>query len=82
MFRPEVCPDEREALLNLIVEVSGQAPDTKQAKCEAARTLWVPAVNNLGEFGRWAFIEIGDPWAVQGAIRDFIRQPQEEPVPA
>jgi hypothetical protein len=39
-------------------------------------------VNNLGEFGRWAFIEIGDPWAVQGSIRDFIRQPQQEPVPA
>jgi type III restriction enzyme len=69
-------------LLNLIVEVSGQALDTKKAKCEAARTLWVPAVNNLGEFGRWRFIEIGDPWAVQSAIRDFIQQTDKEPVPA
>jgi type III restriction enzyme len=69
-------------LLNLIVEVSGQDLDLKKAKCEAARTLWVPGVNNLGEFGRWAFIEIGDPWAVQGTIRDFIRQHTEETVPA
>ena len=69
-------------LLNLIVEVSGQAIDAKQAKCEAARTLWVPAVNNLDEFGRWQFIEIGDPWAVQSAIREFMHQPNKEPVPA
>jgi type III restriction enzyme len=69
-------------LLNLIVEVSGQDLDSKKAKCEAARTLWVPAVNNLGEFGRWAFIEIGDPWVVQRSIRDFIRQRREEPIPA
>jgi type III restriction enzyme len=69
-------------LLNLIVEVSGQVLDTKKAKCEAARTLWVPAVNNLGEFGRWQFIEIGDPWAVQSAIREFIHQAIKEPVPA
>ena len=69
-------------LLNLIVEVSGQALDTKQAKCEAARTLWVPGVNNLGEFGRWKFIEIGDPWAVQSVIRDLIHQTNKESVPA
>ena len=69
-----------EDLLNLIVEVSGQELDAKKAKCEAARALWVPAVNNLGEFGRWAFIEIDDPWAVQSTIRDFIRQRREEAV--
>jgi type III restriction enzyme len=71
-----------EDLLNLIVEVSGQDLESKKAKCEAARTLWIPAVNNLEEFGRWGFIEIGDPWAVQGSIRDYIRQRQEEPVSA
>ena len=68
--------------LNLIVEISGQDLVAKKAKCEAARTLWVPAVNNLGEFGRWAFIEIRDPWAVQGQIRDFISEHQKETVPA
>jgi len=34
----------------------------KAAKAATARTLWVPAVNNHGGFGRWAFIEIDDPW--------------------
>jgi type III restriction enzyme len=74
--------DDDDDPLNLIVEVSGRDLEAKRAKCEAARTLWVPAVNNRGEFGRWAFIEIGDPWTVQGAVRDFIRQLQVEPIPA
>ena len=28
----------------------------------AARTLWMPTINNHSGFGRWAFIEIDDPW--------------------
>jgi type III restriction enzyme len=30
----------------------------KEAKVETAKTMWVPAVNNAGTFGRWAFLEI------------------------
>jgi type III restriction enzyme len=45
-------------LLNLILEVSGQKKKEKDAKVQTARTMWVPAVNNLGTFGRWAFLEI------------------------
>jgi len=57
------------AILNLILEVSGEARKDKAAKVAAARSLWVPAVNNHGGFGRWAFVEISDPWDAQGAIR-------------
>jgi type III restriction enzyme len=49
-------------LLNLIVEVTGEKKKDKAAKVATARTLWVPAINNHGGFGRWAFIEIADPW--------------------
>jgi type III restriction enzyme len=38
----------------------------------------VPAVNNHGGFGRWAFIEIADPWNAQNLIRDFLSQTQAE----
>ena len=55
--------------LNLIVEVSGEARKDKAAKVAAARTLWVPAINNHGGFGFWAFVEVTDPWDAQGAIR-------------
>jgi type III restriction enzyme len=56
--------------LNVLVEVSGEKRKDKAAKVATARTLWVPAVNNHGGFGRWAFVEIGDPWAdAAGGIR-------------
>jgi type III restriction enzyme len=48
--------------LNLIVEVTGERKKDKEAKTATARTLWVPAVNNHGGFGRWAFLEIIDPY--------------------
>ena len=51
--------DEQDAtLLSLILEVSGQRKKEKGAKVQTARTMWAPAVNNLGTFGRWAFLEI------------------------
>ncbi len=56
-------------LLNLIVETSGEAKKEKAAKVATARTLWIPAVNNDGAFGRWAFIEITDPWDAKNTIR-------------
>jgi type III restriction enzyme len=58
--------------LNLIVEVSGQPKKDKDAKVATARSLWVPAVNNDGRFGRWAFIEITDPWNATKAIRTYL----------
>ena len=48
--------------LNLIIEVTGETKKDKAAKVASARTLWIPAINNHGNFGRWAFIEINDPW--------------------
>jgi type III restriction enzyme len=60
-------------LLNLIVEVTGEKKKDKEAKAATARTLWVPAVNGHGGFGRWAYIEDFDPWNAQTAIRTFIQ---------
>ncbi len=60
-------------LLQLVIEVSGEARDDKQAKVATARNLWVPALNRDGQYGRWAFIEISDPWDAKNLIRGFIR---------
>ncbi|MGD0610286.1 MAG: DEAD/DEAH box helicase family protein [Anaerolineales bacterium] len=69
-----------EDLLHLILEVSGEAKKEKAAKVSTARTLWVPAVNNHGGFGRWAFIEIVDPWEAKNTIRAFLRGEQMDDV--
>ncbi len=45
-------------LLNLILEVSGQKKKEKEATVRTAKATWVPGFNNLGTFGRWAFLEI------------------------
>jgi type III restriction enzyme len=56
--------------LQLIVEVTGQTCRDKEAKTDTAEKLWVPAVNNAAEWGRWAFLEITDPWNAMDEIRD------------
>jgi type III restriction enzyme len=65
--------DGKEDLLNLIIEVTGEKKKDKVTKVATARNLWVPAVNNHGGFGRWAFLEITDPWDAKNTIRAFIR---------
>ena len=42
------------------------------AKVATARTLWVPAINNHGGFGRWAFIRVDDFWNSEKPIRSFL----------
>ena len=34
-----------------------------------SRNPWVPAINNHGGFGRWAFWEITDLWDAQNSMR-------------
>jgi len=61
-------------LLNLLIEVTGEKKKDKSAKVATARTLWVPAVNNHGGYGRWEFIEIADPWNTENLIRAQLRK--------
>ena len=63
----------QDDLLNLIVEVTGDKKKDKAAKVSTARALWVPAINNHGGFGRWAFVEIADPWDAQNLIKGFLK---------
>ncbi len=63
---------EDEGILNLIIEVTGREKLDKLIKVNTARNLWVPAVNNHGGFGRWAFLEVTDPWDVKNLIRSFL----------
>lgn len=55
--------------LTVIAEVTGERKGEKATKVSTAATLWVPAVNNLGEFGMWAFVEITDPNETKQLLR-------------
>lgn len=71
-----------DKILNLIIEVTGEKKKDKEVKVATAKDLWIPAVNNQGGFGKWAFIEVTDPWNVKNIIRDFIRTQGEQYVDA
>ncbi len=58
--------------LTLVLEVSGEKLKEKTAKVETARDLWIPAVNSHGGFGKWAFLEVTNPWEAQGQVRSAL----------
>lgn len=66
-------PPATDGILNVIVEVSGEARKDKANKVATAKTLWVPAVNNHGGFGQWVFEEVDDPSGAKGIIRQALR---------
>ena len=47
-------------LLRLVVEVKGYRGEDAKDKQTTMETLWVPGVNRLGAYGRWAFAEFRD----------------------
>jgi hypothetical protein len=48
---------------------AGEAKKEKQAKVATATDVWGPTVNNWGGAGRWAFLEVTDPWVAEHLIR-------------
>jgi len=44
--------------LHLVVEVKGYRGEDAKDKKATMDTYWVPGVNNLGTYGRWAFAEL------------------------
>jgi type III restriction enzyme len=74
--------DGRDDPLNLVLETKGYRGGNAQLKAETMRTLWVPGVNNLGSFGRWAFDEFTDVFEIEDAFRGLIRDMTAEKVEA
>ncbi|MCF0186091.1 MAG: restriction endonuclease subunit R, partial [Bacteroidaceae bacterium] len=63
--------------VNLIIEISGFSNDrygNKDLKRYYTETYWIPAANNLSEFGRWEFIEISDIDNIKATLIDKINQ--------
>jgi type III restriction enzyme len=53
----------------------------KAANVETTRNLWIPAITHHGGFGRWAFLEIVDPWDAKNTIRVFLRDKEKPETP-
>jgi type III restriction enzyme len=60
--------------LNLIVEIKGYRGEDAKEKANTMKAYWVPGVNNLGKFGRWAFAEFTDVFEIEKAFGKLISQ--------
>lgn len=58
--------DGQATPLNLIVEIKGFRGEDAKEKANTIRTCWVPGVNNLGKYGRWAFAEFTSVFQIDG----------------
>ncbi|MEI6233685.1 MAG: DEAD/DEAH box helicase family protein [Planctomycetota bacterium] len=51
--------------LHLIVEIKGYRGEDAKDKKNTMDVYWIPGVNNLKKYGRWAFVEFTDVWEIQ-----------------
>lgn len=61
--------------LHLVVEIKGYRGEDAVEKKSTMDTYWVPGVNGLGSFGRWAFAEFTDVYEMES---DFAKRLEEE----
>ncbi len=66
--------DGQKDPLNLIVEIKGYRREDAKEKNSTMETYWVPGVNNLGEYGRWAFAEFTDNYQIEAEFESLMRQ--------
>jgi type III restriction enzyme len=55
-------PDD---LLHLVVEIKGYRREDAKEKKSTMETYWVPGVNNLKQYGRWAFAEFTEVYQIE-----------------
>ena len=74
MYRPDFIvlvddgngPDDP---LHLVVEIKGYRREDAKEKKSTMDTYWVPGVNQLGSYGRWAFAEFTDMYLIESDFK-------------
>ena len=62
-------------LLHLVVEIKGYRREDAVEKKSTMDTYWVPGVNHLGTYGRWAFAEFTEAYQIEA---DFKKKVETE----
>ena len=55
--------------LHLIVEIKGYRREDAKEKKSTMETYWVPGVNNVGRYGRWAFAEFTEVYQIEADFK-------------
>ena len=72
IYRPDfivLVDDGRDDPLNLIVEIKGYRREDAKEKKSTMEVYWVPGVNNLRQYGRWAFAEFTEVYQIQSDFK-------------
>ena len=59
-------------LLHLVVEIKGYRREDAKEKKSTMETYWVPGVNNLNTYGRWAFAEFTDVYQIEADFKSKV----------
>jgi type III restriction enzyme len=65
-------------LLQLVVEIKGFRGEDAKDKKATMETHWIPGVNRLGSYGRWAFVEFGDVFEMASDFRATVARAFEQ----
>ena len=60
-------------LLRLVVEIKGYRGEDAKDKKNTMDAYWVPGVNNLGAYGRWAFAELTDVYEMEEDLKAALK---------
>ena len=74
-YRPDFIvqiDDGREDPLNFIVEIKGFRGEDAKEKANTMKAYWIPGVNNLQKFGRWAFVEFTDVFEIEAGFQQLV----------
>lgn len=61
-------------LLNLIVEIKGYRGENAKDKKTTMDTYWIPGVNHLDAYGRWAFAEFTEIYQIESDFKAKVDQ--------
>ena len=67
-----IIDDGHQDSLNLIVEIKGYRQEDAKEKKATMETYWVPGVNNIAKYGRWAFAEFTDVYQIESEFNRII----------
>lgn len=74
--------DGQPDCLNLIVEIKGYRGEDAKEKKSTMDTYWIPGVNNLATYGRWAFLELRDLYLMEETLESKLKAEFEAMVSA
>lgn len=64
--------DQNGQTAHLVIEIKGYRGEDAKEKKSTMETYWIPGVNNLGTYGRWAFAEFTDVFEIEASFRALV----------